>query len=480
MTDTPRVRFAPSPTGFLHVGGARTALFNWLFARKHGGEFVLRIEDTDEDRSSEEMTRAILDALDWLGLDVDEGPHHQADGVERHRDDVARLVEAGAAYRCFCPADDEVPDESGAVGGCPSGCREIPPEESSRRAARGEEHAIRFRMPSGETAWDDAVHGRTSFPNGAIEDFVLLRSDGTPVYNLAVVSDDLDMGITHVIRGDDHLSNTPKQILIYEALGEDRPIFAHVPMILGEDGERLSKRHGASSVAAFRDEGILPEALVNFLALLGWSPGDDREIMDREELVRSFELDRILKRSGVFDREKLEWMNGQYISRSQPGRLADPVLDFLAEDAGLDPRMVLEEKERFLAVVDAVKPRTRTVRDLAEQAAPFFVESLTYDPEAVERFWDEPGADAERLEALAERFREVEEWAPAPLEDALRSLADGRGEGAGDLIHPLRVALTGLGFTPGIFTVLYLMGRERTQRRIDDAVEHLRAGRVAG
>jgi glutamyl-tRNA synthetase len=251
-------------------------------------------------------------------------------------------------------------------------------------------------------------------------------------------------------------------------------------MILGQDGERLSKRHGAASVEAFRDEGFLPEALVNFLALLGWSPGDDREIMDREELVRSFSLDRILKRSGVFDREKLEWMNGQYISRARPGRLADPVLDFLAEDYGLDPRRVLEEKERFLAVVDAVKERTRTVRDLTEQVAPFFVESVTYDEDAVERFWEEPAAAVERLEALRDRFGEVEEWAPEPLEDALRSLAEERGEGAGALIHPLRVALTGLGFTPGIFTVLDLMGRERTADRIRDAVEHLRAGRVAG
>jgi glutamyl-tRNA synthetase len=462
------------------VGGARTALFNWLFARKEGGTFLLRIEDTDEERSSEEMTTAILDALDWLGLDVDEGPLHQADGLERHRDDVARLLESGAAYRCFCGPDAVGEEGAEAVGGCPSGCRELPDEEAARRAADGEPHAVRFRVPPGETAWRDAVHGRISFPNDDIEDFVLLRSDGTPVYNLAVVSDDVAMGITHVVRGDDHLSNTPKQILIYDALGEELPVFAHVPMILGPDGQRLSKRHGAASVQAFRDEGILPEAMVNFLALLGWSPGDEREVMGRDELIEAFGLERVLKKSGVFDRDKLEWMNGQHISRSSAERLADPVLDVLAEDHGLDPRRVLREKDRFLEIVDEVKDRPRTVRALASQVAPYFVDRVAYENEAVERFWDDPEAAAGRLEALGKRFRGVGAWEPEELEEELRALADERGEGAGDLIHPLRVALTGQAVTPGIFTVLHLMGRQRTLRRIEDAVERLRSGTAAG
>lgn len=477
---TPRVRFAPSPTGRLHVGGARTALFNWLFARKEGGAFVLRIEDTDDERSSREMTAAILEALDWLGLDVDEGPVHQADGLERHRDDGARLLEAGAAYRCFCGPDAVGEGGDEAVGGCPSGCRELSDREVARRAADGEPNAVRFRVPTGETAWRDAVHGRTSFPNDDIEDFVLLRSDGTPVYNLAVVSDDVEMGITHVIRGDDHLSNTPKQILIYDALGEDLPVFAHVPMILGPDGERLSKRHGAASVQAFRDQGFLPEAMVNFLALMGWSPGDEREVMGREELVEAFSLERVLRKGAVFDREKLEWMNGQHISRSEAGRLADPVLDFLADGHGLDPRQVLREQDRFLEVVDQVKDRPRTVRALASQVAPYFVDRVMYEEEAVARFWDEPEAAADRLEALREAFVGVGAWEPDVLEEELRGLAEERGEGAGDLIHPLRVALTGQAVTPGIFTVLHLMGRERTLRRIDDAVERLRSGTAAG
>ena len=473
--DAPRVRFAPSPTGYLHVGGARTALFNWFFARRHGGTFVLRIEDTDRERSSQEMTRAILDALAWLGLDVDEGPYHQADGVERHRDDVARLVASGHAYRCFCEPEE---GDGSAVGGCPEGCRRIDDEEAARRAADGEPHAVRFRVPAGETAWEDAVHGHTSFPNDSIEDFVLLRSDGTPVYNLAVVSDDVEMEITHVIRGDDHLSNTPKQLLLYRALGEEEPTFAHVPMILGEDGKRLSKRHGAASVEAYRDEGILPEAMVNFLALLGWSPGDEREVLNREELVEAFSLNRVLKRSAVFDAEKLRWLNGQHITQASAERLADPVLDGLAEE-GLDPRHVLQEKERFLAVVDAVKDRARTVDELVRQVRPFFAESVVYDDEAVERFWDEPGPTAERLEALGETFRSSETWDPEVLEADLRALAEERGEGAGKLIHPLRVALMGVAVSPGIFTVLELMGRERTLRRLEGAVQHLRAGSTA-
>ncbi len=269
-----RVRFAPSPTGHLHVGGARTALFNYLLARHLGGTFVLRIEDTDRARSTEEMTRSILDSMAWLGLDFDEGPYHQADGLERHRADAFKLLDSGAAYQCFCP-----PPERGAPGkgeGIPCTCSEISPEDGAARAKAGEDHALRFRVPPGETAWLDAVHGRRAVSNEHVVDFVLLRSDGTPVYNLAVVSDDIEMGITYVLRGDDHLSNTPKQIMLYEALGATLPTFAHVPMILGADGKRLSKRHGATSVEAFRDEGILPDALFNFLALLGWSPGDGR------------------------------------------------------------------------------------------------------------------------------------------------------------------------------------------------------------
>ena len=293
-SDSPRVRFAPSPTGFLHVGGARTALFNWLYAQQMGGVFVLRIEDTDRERSSAEMTQAILDGLQWLGLGWDEGPFHQADGAERHRADVDRLLSGGAAYRCFCTAEelearrDAAGKEAEEAFRYDRTCVALEPGESRRRAEAGESFSVRFLIPEGTTEWDDLVHGATRFRNADIEDFVILRTDGTPTYNLAVVSDDLAMGITHVIRGDDHLSNTPKQILLYEALRAPTPTFGHLPMILGPDGKRLSKRHGATAVGEYAGKGILSQALVNFLALLGWNPGDEREIMTLPELISAF------------------------------------------------------------------------------------------------------------------------------------------------------------------------------------------------
>lgn len=469
---TPRVRFAPSPTGHLHVGGARTALFNWLFARKRGGTFVLRIEDTDRERSSEEMTRSILSALQWLGMEPDEGPYHQADGLERHRRDARRLLESGAAYRCFCDVSDGAEQEA-FRGGCPGGCRELDEEESATRA-EAEPYALRFAVPRfGETVWEDAVQGRVSFENESIEDFVVLRSDGTPLYNMAVVSDDVEMGISHVIRGDDHVSNTPKQCLIYEALQEEQPTFAHVPMILGHDGERLSKRHGAASVEAFRERGILPDAMVNFLALLGWSPGDGREIMDREELVEAFSLDRILARSAVFDTDKLEWINGQYIAASSAEELAGIVAPRLVEEGSVTAEQLEGDRSRLLEVLEAVKDRPRTVHALMQQTRPFFADRIEYTDEAVDRFWSDPAEAIGHLQALRERFAEIDDWEPELLERELRDLADERGVGAGTVIHPLRVALMGVAVSPGIFRVLELMEKERTLTRIDQAVERL-------
>ena len=468
----PRVRFAPSPTGHLHVGGARTALFNWLFARKEDGTFVLRIEDTDRERSSDEMTRSILSALEWLGMEPDEGPFHQADGLERHQRDARRLLEAGAAYRCFCDVSD-VTDQEAFRGGCPGGCRELDDEASAARA-QAEPYALRLAVPRfGETAWEDAVQGRVSFDNESIEDFVVLRSDGTPLYNMAVVSDDVEMEITHVLRGDDHISNTPKQILLYEALGEDQPIFAHVPMILGPDGKRLSKRHGAASVEAFRERGILPDAMVNFLALLGWSPGDDREIMDREELTEAFSLDRILTKSAVFDTDKLEWINGQYIASSSAEDLAGIVAPRLVEEGSVGPEDLDGERPRLLRVLEAVKDRPRTIDALLQQTRPFFADRIQYTDEAVDRFWADPGEAADHLLALRDCFEQIDEWEPDTLERELRALADERGVGAGTVIHPLRVALMGVAVSPGIFRVLELMEKERTLTRIDQAVERL-------
>ncbi len=485
---TVRVRFAPSPTGFLHVGGARTALFNWLFARHEDGVFLLRVEDTDRARSSEDMTRAILEGLAWLGLTVDEGPVFQADGVERHRRDARSLLERGAAYRCFCSAEDLASrrDEAKRTGvgfGYDGRCGRIAPDVSAARAEDGEPFALRFRVPAGETSWVDLVHGLMSFANETIDDFVILRSDGTPVYNLAVVSDDIDGRVTHVLRGDDHLSNTPRQLLIYEALGTAPPAFGHLPMILGPDGKRLSKRHGAMSVLAYREQGFLPEAVVNFLALLGWSPGDDREVFALDELIDAFSVDRILKKSAVFDLEKLEWLNGQHIARTPAADLESHVLKLLADESEAAGQSLAEthpgietDRERLREIIDLVKGRPRTLPALARQVSPFFARRIEYEREAVDRFWKQPAEVARLLRALAEALdRLPAPWAPDALEREIRALADRRQVGAGRIINPLRVALMGQAVSPGIFDVLAAMGPERTHDRIEAALGYLDA-----
>jgi len=475
---SPRVRFAPSPTGYLHVGGARTALFNYLFARNQGGSFLLRIEDTDRERSSDEMTGQILDAMEWLGLEVDEPPVHQADGLERHRADVQTLMEAGRAWRCFAD-QDELAEVRARLReeGRPLRRHEVPghsDEETAARLSAGEPFALFYGIPAGATTFEDIVHGPTTVEHAHMDDFVVLRSDGTPVYNLAVVSDDIDMGITHVLRGDDHLSNTPKQVLIYEALGATPPLFAHVPMILGPDGKRLSKRHGAASVEAYREEGILPEALVNFLALLGWSPGDDREVMDLPELIEAFSLDRILKKSSVFDPEKLEWLNGRHLQLKTAERLAPVVLDLLP-DTERDRASV--ERERLLEVTDLVKTRARTIESMAAQARPFFtpLESLQYDEKAANKHWRNPGEASERLAAARSEIETVQPYDHDTLETALRAAAERLEIGAGKLFQPLRLALMGSAESPGIFDVLTLLGRDRSVERIDRALEEIAA-----
>jgi glutamyl-tRNA synthetase len=466
------VRFAPSPTGHLHVGGARTALFNFLLARHAGGTLVLRIEDTDRARSTDEMTRSILDSMSWLGLDFDEGPHHQADGLERHRSDAFRLLESGVAYRCFCPPPEPGRPTGGETEAC--GCGRIPEDEAERRAEVGQAYALRFRVPAGETSWEDAVHGRRAVENEHVADFVLLRSDGTPVYNLAVVSDDIAMGITYILRGDDHLSNTPKQIMLYEALGATLPTFAHVPMILGPDGKRLSKRHGATSAEAYREQGILPEALFNFLALLGWSAGDDREVMDPSELVQAFSVDRILKKSAVFDPEKLTWLNRQHIERLPIDRLAELAGGPL-EAAGVPAALIEASPERVREVLDLVRERGNTVEAVALQAAPFLADEIGYEPEAVARFWKRPAEAAELLRAVGGRLAELDDFEPGSLEPVIRQVAADKEVGAGKIIHPLRVAVMGTGVSPEIFSVLALMGRERTLERIQKALGYLDA-----
>lgn len=477
-----RLRFAPSPTGYLHVGGARTALFNWLFVKKYGGQFLLRIEDTDKARSTEESTRAIFEGLEWLGLTWDEDVVYQGANLELHQRDARRLLEAGAAYRCFCtPAEleerrreAEARKESFKYD---RRCDRLPAQEIDRRVAARMPFVIRFRVPEGTTEWDDLVHDRIAFPNKDIEDFVVLRSDGTPIYNMAVVSDDITMGITLVMRGDDHISNTPKQILLYRALGAELPQFAHLPMIHGLDGKKLSKRHGATAVGDYQHMGILPGAMLNFLALLGWSPGNDIEVMTLPQMIELFRTEGLQKKAAIFDPKKLEWMNGQHLSMIALDELAPRVARALAA-AGLATEAELEaRRDWYYALLDLLRVRARTIDDVVRQAAPYLRDEIEYDPEAVAKQWKDAPATAELLEATRDRLADVDEWAPAPMEAALRILAEERGVAAGKIFQPLRVALTGLSVSPGIFDVLVALGRERSLGRLDRAVGMLRAQR---
>jgi glutamyl-tRNA synthetase len=485
MSTPPRVRFAPSPTGYLHVGGARTALFNWLFAKQIGGIFALRIEDTDRERSSAEMTEAILHGMKWLGLDWDEGPIHQADGIERHKTAVDTLLERKLAYRCFC-APEVLQARRDASGEVPEGwrydrlCARLESAEVDRLTEAGEPHTVRFRVPDGETGWDDLVHGETRFQNQDIEDFIILRSDGTPIYNLAVVSDDIEMRITHVIRGDDHLSNTPKQILLYEALEANVPIFAHLPMILGADGKRLSKRHGATAVGEYEAEGILPQALINFLALLGWNPGDDTEVMIRDQLVARFSIERVNKKSAVFDPEKLEWMNLQHMMLLSGEELIDIAARGLM-DAGLaGPAEIVDRRSWFAALMELLRPRSRRVGDLVRQAAPFLLPHVEYDPDAVAKQWKDPSETLQRLATARRVLETVDPWEPEGIEQSLRRGAEEAQVGFGKLVHPLRIALMGSSASPGIDQVITLLGKVAVLRRIDAAVHWIERREVAG
>jgi glutamyl-tRNA synthetase len=479
MNDAVRVRFAPSPTGFLHVGGARTALFNWLWARHVGGTFILRIEDTDLERSTDEMIAAILEGLDWLGIDWDEGPYYQSRNVDHHREAAEAMIAAGHAYPCFCTVEELAAERQSAIERKESyvysgRCRALDPADAARRRAAGEPHTIRFKVPAGETRWDDVVHGQTGVDNASIGDFIVLRSDGAPVYNLAVTVDDRDMRVTHVIRGDDHISNTPKQILIYRALGAPEPTFAHVPLILGPDKSKLSKRHGAVAVTAYREQGYLADAFVNFLALLGWSPGDDREVLTRQELVEAFTLERITGKSAVFDVQKLEWLNGQHLTRMSGHEVAELALQWLVE-AGLVTEDEARSKRAWLDdMVGLVKTRSRTLVDLVEQARPFFPGPVTYQPDAVEKFWKELGEASRALELMAEFVAGEEPFeGPEAMERRLRALAEERGIPAGKVMQATRVAITGARVSPGIFETMAMMEKPIVTERLAAAIEHL-------
>src|SRR3989475_2777213 len=478
-----RVRFAPSPTGYLHVGGARTALFNWLFARRHGGVFVLRIEDTDVERSSAEMVEGILDGLRWLGLDWDEGPHvggpyapyFQSERLNRYRQVAQQLVASGSAYYCYCTPEElnakrEAAEQAGNAWRYDRTCCRLSAADIAAQETARMPRAIRFRVPEGVMAFDDLVHGRIEFDGANIEDFVILRSDGHPTYHLSVVSDDVDMAITHVVRGDDHISNTPKQILLYRALGAAVPQFAHVPLILGPDKKRLSKRHGATSVMEYARQGFLPEAMFNFLALLGWSPGNNTELFSRDDLMKAFSLDGISGGNAVFNPEKLDWFNQQHIMRLAPDELARRIKPSF-EVAGFWRGDYLGERHAwFFAVLELLKPRAKRLDDFAAHGRFFFVDAVEFDLMAVDKYLRVPGMNP-HLGALVAPFGELPTFDPASTEQALRATAELRGVKAASLIHALRVAVTGKTVSPGLFEVLALVGRDKVRARLRAAVE---------
>jgi len=459
-----RTRFAPSPTGFLHIGGARTALFNWLYTHRHDGTFILRVEDTDQVRSTEASTRAILDAMQWLGLNWDEGPYFQAERVNIHREMVQKLIDTGKAYYCSCsPEELEAKRKKALAEGrkpkYDGTCRD-------RGLARAEGCVVRFRGSEvGVTVVRDLIKGNISFNNEELDDLIIERADGYPTYNFAVVVDDAQMAITHVIRGDDHVNNTPKQIQIYEALGYEVPLFGHVPMILGSDRARLSKRHGATSVMAYQEMGYLPEALVNYLVRLGWSHGD-QEIFTMEELIREFSLEAVGKSAAVFNPDKLLWLNQHYIMAYPEERLLEAVLPFW-KARGFD----ISDHPFVAKAVADLRTRAKTLAELAEGGVFYFQQEVAYDPEAAEKFLTPEYSG--HLAAVAEGIPTLPEYTKAGLENFLRALAEERGTKLKWIAQALRVALTGKTVSPGIDEVMVTLGKERVIRRIRRAIERI-------
>lgn len=470
MNDKVRVRFAPSPTGYLHIGGVRTALFNWLFARKHGGTFILRIEDTDLSRSTEESIQEIIEAMKWLGLDWDEGPFRQMERQAVYRKTVDTLLAEGKAYRCYCTQEELEARRQSALkqGQKPKydgKCRNLnnPPQAAPS--------VVRFKTPqAGSVTINDMLRGAIVFDNSELDDLIIQRTDGTPTYNFVVVVDDTDMKITHVIRGDDHLSNTPRQALLYDSLNYPRPQFAHISMILGNDKTRLSKRHGATSILAYRDMGYLPDAMLNYLARLGWSHGD-QEIFSRQELVQHFSLETITISPAVFNPEKLLWINTHHIKTAQPADLVKHLEPLLVREGVLPQNHGLSADE-IARPIPFLQERTKTLVEMAQGAAFYFKQELEFDEKAKEKFLR--AETKPLLEQLISALEKQDDFSTAKIETLCTALVEQNGVKLGQLAQPVRVALTGKTVSPGIYEVIMLLGKERTLTRLKDAIQLIR------
>ena len=476
-----RVRFAPSPTGFLHIGGSRTALLNWLIARNESGSFVLRIEDTDRVRSTPEYLNAILEDLRWLGLDWDEGPecggdfgpYLQSERSMSYGPHVEKLLETGNAYRCFC-SPEELEERRSRAQAADGGwiydrkCLGLSDVERDPLLAEGRPSVVRFRVPAGKTSFDDMVLGRIEFDNAELDDLVIVRQDGTPTYNFAVVVDDLEMAITHVIRGADHISNTPRQIVIWEALGHDPPTFGHQPLVLAPDKQVMSKRRGAIAVGEYRRRGYLPEAVVNYMALLGWSYEGDQEFFSLDELLRNFDMGRVSKKPASFDPNKLDWMNAQWLKRLDVPERTERVIPFLRAEGLVPEELTPEDRSHLERIVELIDDRLKVLADIGDLGGFFLARDVDYDNIAVSKVLAKPGAD-EILVGLHRILSECPDFQPETLEGAMRKFAEDAGLSLGKVVQPLRVALTGRTASPGIFETLSLLGREVSLARIDGA-----------
>jgi glutamyl-tRNA synthetase len=465
-----RTRFAPSPTGYLHIGGARTALFNWLFARHHGGQFILRIEDTDRERSTPEAMSAILEAMKWLKLDYDEGPFYQTERFPLYKEKIQQLLAAGKAYPCVCTPQDldtkrQLAQKEKRKPSYDGTCR--PTEGVIPTLPDGKPYTIRFRSPQvGTTVVDDVVKGNIVFDNRELDDLIIARSDGTPTYNFCVVIDDIEMNITHIIRGDDHLANTPRQIQLYHALERALPQFAHVPLILGTDKARLSKRHGATSVTAYRDMGYLPEAVVNYLVRLGWSHGDE-EIFSREELIEQFSLESVGKSAGVFNPEKFLWLNSHHLKSRPPAQLATEIVPFIEAKGYPVPK----DKEWLEKMTATLKERAKTLAELVEQAHYYLSDDISLDEKAAKKFLT-PEITAP-LRDLMQKLSDLPDFSDSAVQQAFAEVLEQTGLSMGKLAQPVRVALTGSTVSPGIHEVIAVLGKERTLKRLNTALQRL-------
>ncbi len=471
-----RVRFAPSPTGYLHIGGVRTALYNYLFARRNKGKFILRIEDTDVKRSDESYTKVILDGLKWLGLDWDEGPYFQSKRSDLYKKALEKLINEDKVYRCYCSSEQlkekrELSLKQGKTPGYDGACRNLTPHQEEEYKNKGLKPVYRLKTPhTGKIVFDDIIKGKNEVAAEIIRDFIIIKSDGMPTYNFACVVDDIDLKISHIIRGDDHLSNTPKQLLIYKILGEEPPEFAHVPQVHGTDGKRLSKRTGAVSLHEYKEKGYLPEALKNYLALLGWSTEDSQQLFERDELIEKFELSRCGTSAGIFDIEKLNWMNGKYIrSKSTEelvaltaGRLIDSKI---IRDTGEIPDMVTK-------AIELEKEKIRFLTDIPGKIDFIVKDDIKYDDDAVKKRLKKEGI-RQILEDIIEIFRNTEEFTVKELETAVKEYCEKNNLGAGKVFHPVRVAISGRMKGPGLFDMLELIGRERVIKRIKYTLENI-------